>query len=243
MLLACVMILGKGEIDTYLWWSFPTTTVIIRVSKLHNLKLFTAENIDRLFVGLRLETLNEDTVRKFVHETTEKIIQIKKRIHAARDRKKSYADRRRKPLKFEVYTPRFQSEDPLEIRRQGPEFTARMSEGTHSSEAECTPLKRDGLEWDHYSANFRAIGLFFGDFWMTLRESESGSLPGEVVNLGGKEEEQRGWTLVVTVRSFGAEIDMISIVFDTTSVRRGALKNLEEDIVCRKNKTSQKRLK
>ncbi|GJU04654.1 putative reverse transcriptase domain-containing protein [Tanacetum coccineum] len=33
---------------------------------------------------------------EIVHETTEKIIQIKKRIQAARDRKKSYTDRRRK---------------------------------------------------------------------------------------------------------------------------------------------------
>ncbi|GJY25474.1 putative reverse transcriptase domain-containing protein [Tanacetum coccineum] len=39
---------------------------------------------------------------KTVHETTEKIIQIKKRIQAARDRQKSYADRRRKPLEFEI---------------------------------------------------------------------------------------------------------------------------------------------
>ncbi|GKC70606.1 putative reverse transcriptase domain-containing protein, partial [Tanacetum coccineum] len=39
---------------------------------------------------------------KIVHETTKKIIQIKKRIQAARDRQKSYADRRRKPLEFEV---------------------------------------------------------------------------------------------------------------------------------------------
>ncbi|GJX94165.1 putative reverse transcriptase domain-containing protein [Tanacetum coccineum] len=39
---------------------------------------------------------------KIVHETTEKIIQIKKRIQAARYRQKSYADRRRKPLEFEV---------------------------------------------------------------------------------------------------------------------------------------------
>ncbi|GKA64642.1 putative reverse transcriptase domain-containing protein [Tanacetum coccineum] len=35
-------------------------------------------------------------------ETTEKIIQIKKRIQVARDRQKSYADRRRKPLEFQV---------------------------------------------------------------------------------------------------------------------------------------------
>ncbi|GKD02986.1 putative reverse transcriptase domain-containing protein [Tanacetum coccineum] len=55
--------LGKVRIDTYLWWSFPTTTVITRVSKLHHLKLSTAENVDRLFVGLKLETLNS-LVRK-----------------------------------------------------------------------------------------------------------------------------------------------------------------------------------
>ncbi|GJW99272.1 putative reverse transcriptase domain-containing protein [Tanacetum coccineum] len=39
---------------------------------------------------------------EIIHETTEKIIQIKKRIQAAHDRQKSYADRRCKPLKFQV---------------------------------------------------------------------------------------------------------------------------------------------
>ncbi|GKC08982.1 putative reverse transcriptase domain-containing protein, partial [Tanacetum coccineum] len=39
---------------------------------------------------------------EIVHETTKKIIQIKKRIQAARDRQKSYADRKRKPLEFKV---------------------------------------------------------------------------------------------------------------------------------------------
>nr|GFD54176.1 putative reverse transcriptase domain-containing protein [Tanacetum cinerariifolium] len=39
---------------------------------------------------------------EIVHETTEKIIQIKKRIQAAQDRQKSYADRRHKPLELEV---------------------------------------------------------------------------------------------------------------------------------------------
>ncbi|GJX15559.1 putative reverse transcriptase domain-containing protein [Tanacetum coccineum] len=42
------------------------------------------------------------TSPEIVHETTEKIIQIKKRIQAARDRQKSYTDRRRKPLELEV---------------------------------------------------------------------------------------------------------------------------------------------
>ncbi|GJW84420.1 putative reverse transcriptase domain-containing protein [Tanacetum coccineum] len=43
-----------------------------------------------------------DFGKEIVHEMTKKIIQIKKRIQAARDRQKSYTDRRRKPLEFQV---------------------------------------------------------------------------------------------------------------------------------------------
>ncbi|GJU79190.1 putative reverse transcriptase domain-containing protein [Tanacetum coccineum] len=39
---------------------------------------------------------------EIVQETTKKIMQIKERLKMARDRQKSYADRRRKPLEFEV---------------------------------------------------------------------------------------------------------------------------------------------
>ncbi|KAD2805415.1 hypothetical protein E3N88_38792 [Mikania micrantha] len=39
---------------------------------------------------------------ELVHETTEKIVQIRNRMAAARDRQKSYADKRRKPLEFQV---------------------------------------------------------------------------------------------------------------------------------------------
>ncbi|GKD21020.1 hypothetical protein Tco_1222723, partial [Tanacetum coccineum] len=38
---------------------------------------------------------------EIIHETTEKIVQIKQRIQAARDRQKSYVDVRRKPLEFQ----------------------------------------------------------------------------------------------------------------------------------------------
>ncbi|GJR32688.1 putative reverse transcriptase domain-containing protein [Tanacetum coccineum] len=41
-------------------------------------------------------------VTKLVQETTEKISQIKDRLKVARDRQKSYADKRRKPLEFSV---------------------------------------------------------------------------------------------------------------------------------------------
>nr|GEY80873.1 putative reverse transcriptase domain-containing protein [Tanacetum cinerariifolium] len=44
---------------------------------------------------------------KLIHETTEKIVQIKQMIQAARDLQKSYADVRHKPLEFQV--------EPLEI--------------------------------------------------------------------------------------------------------------------------------
>ncbi|GJY60418.1 putative reverse transcriptase domain-containing protein [Tanacetum coccineum] len=39
---------------------------------------------------------------EIVRETTEKIIQIKHRLQASRDRKRSYASKRRKPLEFQV---------------------------------------------------------------------------------------------------------------------------------------------
>ncbi|GJQ89644.1 putative reverse transcriptase domain-containing protein [Tanacetum coccineum] len=39
---------------------------------------------------------------KIIHETTEKIVQIRQRLQAARDRQRSYANVRRKPLEFQV---------------------------------------------------------------------------------------------------------------------------------------------
>ncbi|GJT36035.1 putative reverse transcriptase domain-containing protein [Tanacetum coccineum] len=39
---------------------------------------------------------------KIIHETTEKIVQIKSRIQASRDRQKNHADVRRKPLEFQI---------------------------------------------------------------------------------------------------------------------------------------------
>ncbi|GJZ58999.1 putative reverse transcriptase domain-containing protein [Tanacetum coccineum] len=52
-----------------------------------------------------------------IHETTKKIVQIKSRIQAARDRQKSYANIRRKPMVFQVGDKvRWNS-------KRGPEFT------------------------------------------------------------------------------------------------------------------------
>ncbi|GJQ98178.1 reverse transcriptase domain-containing protein [Tanacetum coccineum] len=42
------------------------------------------------------------TELEIIHETTKKIFKIRDRMQAARDRQKSYADKRRRPLEFEV---------------------------------------------------------------------------------------------------------------------------------------------
>jgi len=39
---------------------------------------------------------------EIIHEKTEKIVQIRERLKTSRDRQKSYADIRRKPLEFQV---------------------------------------------------------------------------------------------------------------------------------------------
>nr|GFC51359.1 putative reverse transcriptase domain-containing protein [Tanacetum cinerariifolium] len=39
---------------------------------------------------------------ELIQETTEKIVQIKQRMQVARDRQKSYADLKRKPMEFRV---------------------------------------------------------------------------------------------------------------------------------------------
>ncbi|GKG27799.1 putative reverse transcriptase domain-containing protein, partial [Tanacetum coccineum] len=39
---------------------------------------------------------------ELIQETTKKIIQIKQRMQSARDRQKSYADLKRKPMEFQV---------------------------------------------------------------------------------------------------------------------------------------------
>ena len=45
---------------------------------------------------------NTLTGLEIIRETTEKIVQIIERLIASRDRQKSYADKRRKPLEFQV---------------------------------------------------------------------------------------------------------------------------------------------
>nr|GEU31898.1 putative reverse transcriptase domain-containing protein [Tanacetum cinerariifolium] len=81
------------------WWPNMKAKITTYVNKYLTYAMVKAkcQNPSGLLVGDAQLTGPE-----IVHETTKKIIQIKKRIQATRDRQNSYADRRRKPLEFQV---------------------------------------------------------------------------------------------------------------------------------------------
>ncbi|GJR19952.1 putative reverse transcriptase domain-containing protein [Tanacetum coccineum] len=104
MLRACVINFGKG-------WDRHLPLVEFSCNNSYHMSIKAAPF--KALYGSKCQSLvclaevgdAQLTGPEIVHETTEKIIQIKKRIQAARDRQKSYADRRRKPLEFHVTPP------------------------------------------------------------------------------------------------------------------------------------------
>nr|GFA74264.1 putative reverse transcriptase domain-containing protein [Tanacetum cinerariifolium] len=81
---------AKVRIDTYHWWNFRITTVTISALRLLHLRRCMGASTSQL------------TGPEIIYETTEKIVQIKSCIQATRDRQKSYADIRQKPLEFQI---------------------------------------------------------------------------------------------------------------------------------------------
>ncbi|GKE43683.1 putative reverse transcriptase domain-containing protein [Tanacetum coccineum] len=89
-----------------------------------------------------------------IQETTEKIIQIKQRIQAARDRQKSYADLKRKPMKFQVGdrvmlkigSVAYKLELPQELSRVHNTFHVSNLKKCYSDEPLAVPL--EGLHID-----------------------------------------------------------------------------------------------
>ncbi|GJW59639.1 hypothetical protein Tco_0108974 [Tanacetum coccineum] len=67
----------------------------------HHSRHFMVKNADRLSVGPKLEMLKL-TGPEIIHETTEKLVQIRQHLQVARNRQKSYANVRRKPLEFQI---------------------------------------------------------------------------------------------------------------------------------------------
>ncbi|GKF66976.1 hypothetical protein Tco_0193493, partial [Tanacetum coccineum] len=93
---------------------------------------------------------------EIVQETTEKIIQVKQRMQAARDRQKSYADLKRKPMEFEVGDKvmlgkgvgdvAYKLELPEELSRVHNTFHVSNLKKCHADEPLAVPL--DGLRFD-----------------------------------------------------------------------------------------------
>ncbi|GJX89159.1 putative reverse transcriptase domain-containing protein [Tanacetum coccineum] len=101
MLRACVMDFGKG-------WDRHLPLVEFSYNNIYHTSIKAAP-FEALYVRKCRSPIcwaevgdAQLTGLEIVHETTKKIIQIKKIIQAVRDRQKSYADRRRKLLEFEV---------------------------------------------------------------------------------------------------------------------------------------------
>ncbi|GJW80016.1 putative reverse transcriptase domain-containing protein [Tanacetum coccineum] len=91
---------------------------------------------------------------ELIQETTEKIIQIKQRMQAARDRQKSYADLKRKPMEFQVGDKShvrvgevaYKLELPEELSRVHNTFHVSNLKKCHADEPLAVPL--DGLNLD-----------------------------------------------------------------------------------------------
>ncbi|GJV73387.1 hypothetical protein Tco_1493382, partial [Tanacetum coccineum] len=69
---------------------------------------------------------------EIIHETTEKIVQIRQRLQAARDRQRSYANVRRKPLEFQV-RDRVMLKVPVAYKLELPEELSNIHSTFHVS--------------------------------------------------------------------------------------------------------------
>ncbi|GJV83094.1 putative reverse transcriptase domain-containing protein [Tanacetum coccineum] len=70
---------------------------------------------------------------ELIQETTEKIIQIKQRMQAARDRQKSYADLKRKPMEFQVGDKVLEKVKEVAYKLELPEELSRVQNTFHVS--------------------------------------------------------------------------------------------------------------
>ncbi|GJV15050.1 putative reverse transcriptase domain-containing protein, partial [Tanacetum coccineum] len=88
---------------------------------------------------------------EIIHETTEKIVQIKSRIQADRDRQKSYADVRRKPLEFQIIakvgTVTYRLELPEQLSRVHSTFHVSKFKKCMADEPLAIPLNE--IQVDH----------------------------------------------------------------------------------------------
>ncbi|GKA04294.1 putative nucleotidyltransferase, ribonuclease H [Tanacetum coccineum] len=131
MLRACVMDFGKGW-DRHLpliEFSYNNSYhTSIKVAPLRRCMCMCRSPIYWAEVGDAQLTGPE-----IVRETIEKIIQIKHRLQASRDRQRSYADKRRKPLEFQVGDKILAKVGTVAYRLELPEKLSRVNSNFHVS--------------------------------------------------------------------------------------------------------------
>ncbi|GKF81665.1 putative reverse transcriptase domain-containing protein, partial [Tanacetum coccineum] len=96
MLRACVIDFGKGWVN-----HFPLVEFSYNNSYHASIKVALFE---ALYGPVCWTEVGEAQILspELIQETTKKIVQIKQRMQAARDRQKSYADLKHKPMEFQV---------------------------------------------------------------------------------------------------------------------------------------------
>ncbi|GJZ49991.1 hypothetical protein Tco_0604181, partial [Tanacetum coccineum] len=87
---------------------------------------------------------------KIIHETTKKIVKIRQRLQAARDRQRSYANVRRKPLEFQILKRvgpvAYKLELPEELRNVHNTFHVSNLKKCLSDESLVIPMKELRLD-------------------------------------------------------------------------------------------------
>ncbi|GKF15603.1 putative reverse transcriptase domain-containing protein [Tanacetum coccineum] len=101
MLRACVIDFGKGWVNHFPLVEFSYNNSYHASIKVTPFEALCGQKFCSLVCWAEVGEV-QLIGPEIVQETTENIIQIKKRIQAARDRQKSYADLKRKPMEFQV---------------------------------------------------------------------------------------------------------------------------------------------
>ncbi|GJR61911.1 hypothetical protein Tco_1504073 [Tanacetum coccineum] len=152
MLRACAIDFGKGWVNHLPLIEFLYNNSYHAISRPHLSKQFRMK-CRLLFVWTEVGEA-QILGPELIQETTEKIIQIKQRMQAARDRQKSYADLKRKPMEFQVGDKVIERvgrsclklELPEELSRVHNTFHVSNLKKCHADEPLAVPL--DGLHLD-----------------------------------------------------------------------------------------------